>query len=172
MFVFTVVQLLVIAFPPRYGKSDTKRRVQWSLAIIWVYSLLTSAIATGLKLIDLKGSLEIKGIKIDYSKTSTVFITLDLCIHFVFVPYLTVVMYMFVYRTFRQQAVKALTLRSENAKQVKQKRKEQQSQRKYLVVSLLLIVSMFLFAQPTAASSIIIAITPSSVLNKFQYYSV
>ena len=167
VFVFTVVQLLIIASPLRYGKSVTKRRVQWSLAIIWIYSLLTNAIAAGLTVADI---METNAIN-DLNTTETVLDTLDTCLNFCLIPYLTIVVYIFVYRTFRHKVLQGLSLRSENAQQLEKEKKKQQSQRKSLIINVLLIVSMFLFTQPAAVSSILIRATQSSVLNEVQSYS-
>ena len=169
VFVFTVVQLLVIASPLRYGKGVTKRRVQWSLAIIWIYSLLTSTIVTRVTVADTVESNAING---HYRKHITVLNILDTCLHFCIIPYLTILVYIFVYRTFRHKVLQGLALRSENVQQLEKEKKKQQSQRKSLIINVLLIVSMFLFTQPAAVSSIIIIAIPSSVLNEsVQSYS-
>ena len=133
IFALTVLQFVVVVSPLKLTRKVTKQRIIFVASFIWLYSIVFEIVLLTLS---------------DERRVFTLVTTTDITIHNLFIPWITLVVYIALYREFKRGAALALAFRSESSELANRERRRAHSQQSLLKVNLLLVVVLLLCTLP------------------------
>lgn len=132
VFAFTFTQFVIVSSPLKYARMATARKVGISVVILYIYSILFWVSQYWGFPIEVLGKI-------------------DVFLHTLIIPYVTVVIYILLHRTFKRKMAASKKLSSES--HIQRECNETQSnrvQRKFITINCILIAILFSCSQPTA----------------------
>ena len=133
IFALTVLQFVVVSSPLKHARKVTKKITIFVTSFIWLYSTVFEIVVPTLP---------------DGSQVYSLVTLIDITIHNLFIPSITLVVYIALYREFKRGTARRLAVRSESLQQVNRERRRARSQQNLLKVNLLLVVVLLLCTLP------------------------
>ena len=130
VFAFTVIQFVVLASPLKYARMVTSRKIIISVFIIYLYTVLFWMSKFWGASIDLLGKI-------------------DIFLHALFVPYLTILLLILLHRTFKRKMAASKMLSNESGLKSRESN-QNRLQRQFITVNCILLAILIICSQPTA----------------------